>query len=300
MFNGNFTKKVLLAAIALAAAANAIGAEHFFEVHGEAYNPEFGMQPWVITMDGEALVAPTDACGMVFEGDSVLHWYSDNFGLHDTIEIEFDGKYAADVYLPGPSCGSWPGTVVENVDEVDNVPESQYTPPFDFSGAIEADATGYWTDGENPSHKLVYLHQPCQPAPQCFLGGQDLVTNGWSQGLSDPIRNLDLALSAINRGDSTASTLLQRASAALAAAARDQDARIRARRQYNTRTLEPSIRQLEDIARARLASAQGDASTASNYLRLGKRDAAYRACNGALLNTKSARGALDTADSWVE
>ncbi len=300
MINIAFAKKALLTAIALAAAGSAIAADHDFMVYGEAYNPDFGKQPWAITMDGETLVAPSDACGMVFEGDSVVHWYSDNYALHDTIEIEWkNGKYAADVFLPGPTCGAWDGVTVENVDEVDNVAASQYTPPFDFSGALEADATGFWTDGENPSHKLIYLHQPCHPMPQCILGGQDFKVNGWSEGLSDPIRDLGLVLTAISRGDSTALTLLTRATATLSAAAREQDTRIQARRQFNTRTLEPSIRQLEDIARQRLASAQADVATCSGNLRQGRRDVAYRLCTSAVLSAKSARAALDTGDSWV-
>jgi hypothetical protein len=114
-----------------------LGASHDYYIHTEAYNPVGdAMQPASITidwLDGDVLSVPDEACGMRFEGDYTLHWYSNSFGLHDSITAS-DG--VADVWLPSDDCGAWQGVTVETEDET-------YVPPYDFSGYIETYSQAY-------------------------------------------------------------------------------------------------------------------------------------------------------------
>jgi hypothetical protein len=290
MYISGFARRALIALAALAAAGHAYAA-HDYYVHTEPYNPMGGQQPWSITVDGLGgvpLVAPSDACGMRFEGDWNLQWRSDlNNLVHN---IPADG--AADVYLPRPGCGAWSGVVVEPEGEPD------YAPPYDIAGRIETYANGYWIN--SAGQKLIYLHQPCHPMPGCIQGPQRFLANSWSDPVRGSIRELHLVLEAIRRTDSSAFAAVNLASAELDSGDRVLAARIGARRELDTGTLEVAIRPLEDFAQRRLVDARSNLETCSASLRLGRRDAAYRACAEALLDTLSARAALDTGDAWVE
>lgn len=288
----------IAAAVMASFAVPAAAASHDYFVHGEAYNPlGGGYQPSYITIDwleGDALVAPEDACGMRFEGDFNMQWLSNNDELVDNIPT----GGAADVMLPSDDCGAWQGVTVEPVDEDGDPNGDPYVPPHDFSGRIETYATSYWINSNGD--KLVYLYQPCHPMPQCILGPQVFVANGWSQALRDPIRELRAVQFGLGRGDSTAMTLLARAGDALDVAARTTADRVQYRRAVDTGGLERPMRQVEDAALASIADAQRSVGVCRKELAHGNRDAAYRTCDEALREVQSARDALDTGDAWIE
>lgn len=279
---------VVMASFAVTVAA----ASHDYFVHGEAYNPlGGGYQPSYITIDwleGDPLVAPEDACGMRFEGDFNMQWLSNN----DELVYNIPTGGAADVWLPSDDCGAWQGITVET-DGGDT-----YVPPYDFSGRIETYATGYWINSDG--QKLVYLYQPCHPMPQCILGPQVFVANGWSDALLDPIRELRTVQFALDRGDSAAMTLLARAGDALNVAARTTGERVKYRRTVDTGRLERPMRQVEDAALASIADAQRSVGVCRKELARGNRATAYRTCDEALREVQSARVALDTGDAWIE
>lgn len=227
---------------------------------------------------------PDDACGMRFEGDFTLNWYSKDFDLHDSIAAP-DG--VADVWLPRDGCGAWQGVTIETDDDL-------YTPPYHFSGYIETYSKAYWINSSG--QKLVYLYQPCHPMPSCILGPQVFVAKGWADSLGEPILKLRAVQMALNQRSTSAVRLVTKAVEALERAARATAERVRYRRTVHTGKFEEPIRQIEDAALSRISRAR----TCSSELARGNQTSASRFCDAALHATLDARAALDTGDAWIE
>lgn len=288
------TRNLLAGAICVAvlAAGPAAGASHDYYVHTEAYNPLGGLQPSYITidwLDGDVLVRPNGACGMRFEGDSVLHWYSYDFGLEESIDA---ADLVADVWLPSDDCGAWQGVTIETDDGLHVV-------PYDFSGYIETYSKGYWINSSQ--QKLVYLFQPCSPMPACIMGSsQEAVANGWSESLGDPIIKLRAVDMALKKGATAALPFAKHAADALAQAARTTTERVQNRRTVHTGKLELPMRQVEDAALSRISRAREQVRECSGELARGNAASAARMCDAALRHTLDARAALDTGDAWID
>lgn len=280
-------RSLLSVAVFAGVAGQAVAASHDYEVHSSAYNPAPGnYQPSYISKNGVALTAPDDACGMRFEGDFNLHWEA----ADGSWDIDNATGGAADVYLPDPDCGAPTGVTIYGDNNVD------WTVPHDFNGALSAYARGYWIDGDGD--KLIYKYQPCSPMPQCILGPQRFVANGWADGLKKPVRHL---VAVVDRIVGTTTTVpLANAEKALTLGARTVSERIGLRRGVDTGTLERPMRQLEDHAQVAIAGAQRDFATCKAALGRGDRSAGYRACGEALRKLESARSALDAGDAWID
>lgn len=289
-----FVKALLVAGLGLTtfSASAGGGGSHDYYVHTEAYNPlGGGFQPSHITvdwLDGDVLSPPDDACGMRFEGDFTLNWYSEDFGLHDSIAAP-DG--VADVWLPSGDCGAWQGVAIETDDEL-------YTPPYDFSGYVETYSKAYWINSSG--QKLVYLYQPCHPMPSCILGPQVFVANGWADSLGEPILKLRAVQMALNQRGTATLPLVTKAAEALERAARTTAERVKYRRTVHTGKLEHPIRQIEDAALSRISRAQERVRRCSAELARSNPTLASRFCDAALHATLDARAALDTGDAWIE
>lgn len=281
-----------LSTLLVIVAGSPMAATHDYFVHTEPYNPNgFQQQPWSITVDwlgGNELTPPDDACGMRFEGDWLLKWHSDAYGLVDNIPA--DGE--ADVWLPQPGCGAWSSVVVEPAGG------PLYSPPYDFAGYIQVYGKGYWINANG--EKLVYLHQPCHPMPECILGPQGFVRNGWSDGMGYPIQQIKFAVDLLDSRTSKAIVQIERATDAVDKAAEQLKYQLEQRRRYDTGSLERSIRQLEDAASRNVAEARRALAECSAAVEVGDSETTNRACNTALLKMQTARTVLDTGDAWVE
>jgi hypothetical protein len=280
-------RTLLSAAVLAGIAGQAVAASHDYEVHSSAYTPSpISYQPAYISKNGVALTAPADACGMRFEGDFNLLWEADN-GSFDESHGTGGG---ADVYLPDADCSALTGVTIFGDNDYD------WTVPYGFNGTLSAYARGYWIDTDGD--KLIYKYQPCSPMPQCILGPQRFVANGWADGLKKPVRELTVAVDRIV--GTTATVPLANAEKALALGARTVSERIALRRGVNTGTLELPMRQLEDHAQAAIAGAQRDFATCKAAMGRSDRSSGYRACGEALRKLESARSALDAGDAWID
>jgi len=283
--NTTIVARVLTASLAFAS-GSAMASKDYF-VHTEPYNPSgLQQQPWSITVDalnGNALTPPYDACGMRFEGDSLLKWRSDEYGL--VVEIPTDGN--ADVWLPRPGCGAWDVVIVESAGE------QPYASPSDFAGYIEVDAKGYWINANG--EKLIYVAQGCTPKPECNQDANPSFSHGWSDGLGHPYQQIRRAVEMLDSLSPKAFEQIGRATVASAEAAGQLEQHLVQRRRYHAGTLERPNRQLEDAASGDVAVARRALAECSAAFEDSRLAIAYRACNTALLKMQAARAALDSS-----
>jgi hypothetical protein len=280
-----------VACAGLIAAGPAAGAAYDFYVQTEAFNADNGdaYQPFQITtdwLDGVPMIRPDGACGMLFTYSSEITSYPDDGGEGWT----HNGP--AEALLPSADCTS----VNVVTFEIGAIQEAV----ADYvSGYVHTYNRGLWSDGNG--HALAYLHQPCQPMPSCMeIMDDQVVANGWSDSLGDPLTKLRIASMEIKRKGTGALPQVMVAANVLEQTALTTAERVQNRRTVDTGPLEPSIRQVEDVAQRHISQARDRVSECARALGRGGIASASKACDEALRRVLDARAALDTGDAWFD
>lgn len=286
----------------IAFAAGATAAEHNYYVHFSSFSLPHGTAVTSVTVgasNGDAVVRPSNACGIRFEHATGFEW-----DLPFNLWMPTPLAPNVDVYLPSSECGEGglriePGVngyVPSNHPDQpdDDDPTNQ---PFDMAGIFWADdAALYWIDGNG--NKLVYKNV----CASC-VGGKPKYAVGasgssWGQ-ITEQLKSLKLALAG-PPDPRRVNTLLASVDQGLQRVSYDLSGTIAKRRTMVADRLERSVRSLEDSAQSRLQKATSQYHECRVSAERGDMKSAVLACDAALSSIDLARVALDTAENWFE